>query len=232
MGQAVRLRAEIAIHEAGHFVVAHHFGYSIANVITIDPNGDTLGEILSEGGDWDNPEDAFATLMELLAGYRAQMRIAPLGRSLHGADHDLEMALRILRTAFAQDTRFATFFRARRETDAILTARWEHVLGIAGLLLECGSIDGETADMWLDYASGAEGVDAATVSHYLTMRAAVRDEDLDRESIPTPEDVVEQWKRYVEIAREACEPKTSASRTRLRSAPSAGPSRQKARKPG
>lgn len=233
LGQAARLLAEIAIHEAGHFVVAHHFGYSITSVITIEPNGDTLGEIISEGRNWDNPEEAFATLVELLAGYRAQMRVAPLGRSLHGADHDLEVALRILRRAFARDSRFATFFRARRETDTILTAQWEHILGIAGLLLECGSVDGETAEMWLDYATQAEGVDAAAVGYYLTMRAAMQRENVDRESVPTPEDVVAQWNHYVQIGRESCELEPSSSQTRLRAAASAAdPTQQKVRKPG
>jgi hypothetical protein len=203
LGQAAGPLAEIAIHEAGHFVVAHHFGHSISTTITIESEGGTLGQAISDGGQWDDPEEAFARLVELLAGYRAQMRVAPLGRSLRGADRDLEVALRILDWAFAQDTRLTTFFRARQETDVILTSQWEHVLGIAGLLLECGSIDGETAEMWLDYASGVEGVDAAAVSHYLTMQAAVRQEDLDRESIPTPEDVVEQWEHYLEIGRVA-----------------------------
>lgn len=214
MGQAAGPLAEIAIHEAGHFVVAHYFGHSISATIDIEPNGDTASEVVSDRREWDGPDEGFAKLVELLAGYRAQMRVAPLGRSLRGASHDLEMALRILQSAFAPETRLTMFFKARRKTDEILAAQWECVLGIAGLLMDCRTIDGEAAEMWLDYARGVEGVDAAAVSHYLTLRAAERRENLDRESVPTPEDVAEQWKRYVRRAREACALLTGTSGVR------------------
>lgn len=192
---------EVAIHEAGHFVVGHHFGVSLRYSATIVREGDSLGEVMGDGGDWDNQEEAFARIAELLGGYRAQMRVAPLGRCLRGADHDLDMARRILRCAFAEDSRLTTFFKARRETDAILTSGWERVLGLAGLLLEHGSIDAETAEMWLDYASGAEGVDEVAVSRYFALRAVAGGEDLDRESVPPPEDVAVRWKHYVDIGR-------------------------------
>lgn len=201
MAQSGGVLPETAIHEAGHVVAAYHFGCAVARDITIEPYGDAFDHVSFENGDWNGPNEAFAKLVELLAGYRAQMRIAPLGRCLRGADNDLDAARRILRLAFAEDSRLATFFKARRETDAILTSRWEHVLGIAGLLLECRSIEAETAEMWLDYASQSEGVDAAAVSNYFAIRAVAAGEDLDRESVPPPDDVAERWKHYVDIGR-------------------------------
>lgn len=199
--QGSAARSETAVHEAGHFVAAHHFGYPVAGHISIEPDAERSGPVHSESGEWSRPEEAFAKLVELLAGYRAQMRIAPLGRCLRSADQDLDIALRVLSSAFDEDSRLATFFRARRETDAILSSRWEEVLGIAGLLLECGSIDAESAEVWLDYAIGTEGVDAASVSRYFAIRAVAGGESLDRESVPPPEDVALRWKHYVHTGR-------------------------------
>jgi hypothetical protein len=185
-------RHETAIHEAGHFVVAHHLGNSLAFRLTIKPDGDTLGEVCGEAGDWNDPEEAHATLVELLAGYRAQKRIAPLGRSLRGAYSDIEQALRILHY-FPEGERLNTFFAARQKADAILAAHWEQVLGIAGLLLEQDEVDAEVADWWLLYANDRMSAEDCVKS--FAFRAAVYGEPI------TMNDPGTRWMSYIETGQ-------------------------------
>jgi hypothetical protein len=192
-------RHEIAVHEAGHFVAAYYLGVSLASSITIKPHGDTLGEVGGEGGDWNDPKEAYAKVVELLAGYRAQKRIASLGSSLRGAGYDLGLVLRILRW-LPVGGRLRAFFDARREADDLLTAHWDQVLGIAGLLLEQGTV-GEAAHVWLDYANDKMSAEdcvrhLAILGHYGNRVAA------SGTAVTHPDD---QWRSYIQAAKTRCQ---------------------------
>ena len=88
-----KTRQRIAVHEAGHALVAHAFATGIVERVSIEPRGQALGVTYVTQEDEDNlfePEHLSRRLAMMLAGREAELLV--LGNTSSGASDDLRRA--------------------------------------------------------------------------------------------------------------------------------------------
>jgi len=153
MAEYITSETRVAIHEAGHVVIAHHFGVPIAKV-KLGIDGDTCGSVDNLKQDiselklkhsfWDSVE---ITSLQLLGGMVAEYiydnkpeKIRPFGSSID---------LKNIRWFFSEfklkltDQQILEMFFHR--TLEILENKWKAVEALADILVEKRSINGKEA---------------------------------------------------------------------------------------
>jgi hypothetical protein len=84
---------QLAIHEAGHAVIAYRLGLEVGK-ITIEPSGDILGASLS-AAEWADGSTDREQIITLFAGYAAESKSNP-GADAAGSQQDDDRAARLL----------------------------------------------------------------------------------------------------------------------------------------
>lgn len=132
----------VALHEAGHAVVAALFGVAVHEIhIGRDPDQDTRGAtLLGEFSDWRHEAVVSA------AGLEAQLTYTPpawRGIALLGADGDSKrIRLLLMENIRGARARRAEERRLRRVARGLVKQHWASVLDVAELAL-CGDFDGD-----------------------------------------------------------------------------------------
>lgn len=159
-----RQRRKIAVHEAGHTVIAHHFGANLG-ATTIEPNFQTKTTASAEAKyNWDKsfteiPHGARAKLLQdrirqrlcrHLAGAAAEyiyMR-KPRKFRIHGGGQDFENAENLLRELVqnqSDETYREIISQYFYDAADILESKWEAVGSLSEALIEKGTITGQEA---------------------------------------------------------------------------------------
>lgn len=141
----------VAIHEAGHAVMAHHFGIKLDN-ITIKPKLENIGSV--KPGKYRNIPDKSAEklweVMQELAVIRLGGMAAnyigkgkPKKISTRGAEKDLESCIRFfsetVELEWNEQQIIDLFFDRAIE---ILESKWKAVKALTDALIECRTING------------------------------------------------------------------------------------------
>jgi hypothetical protein len=156
-----KLRA-VAHHEAGHFVAAYFMqpGGSDYASVTIQPSGDAAGLHSCEPPPLDNEEQIERAIVQLYAGYAAQVRFDPSAeesakRTASSDDAQAEEWLDLLRlTKPAKRARHVE--RLRRNAAGLVSDHWHAVVALANDLLERTTVRGEEAACIVAIAEGKE----------------------------------------------------------------------------
>ena len=160
-----RLRERVAHHEAAHFVAA--LAGNPAFILTsIEPHGDTLGEVGGDEVAWyvgqpKPPADLVRRQVVLLfAGYVGSKRFEPTlaeDQALAEASDDFKKARAIIFLADRSETDLMD--DARRMVDE----RWQQILLVARALLLRSLLDPDDAELLLATADGDEHAAARLV---------------------------------------------------------------------
>lgn len=154
-------RQATAFHEAGHFVASLEREGFVRQEISIVPDDErqSLGHSTTEDP-WPRPEESGwrfaveeveALVVELFAGYAAQVRRFPSARAAArlGASTDNERARDYLRS-LPKGSRA----RLRARTRRVVARRWPEICALAKELLDRGRLDGDEAELVCDVAAG------------------------------------------------------------------------------
>jgi ATP-dependent Zn protease len=144
-----------AFHEAGHVVVALHFGFAVKSV-TVIPDDDTVGKMEHPSFiayDFDDRRDQHQAMREgivsLLAGYQAELLVDPSAEDWHaGADEqaawELMLQYPVRRAAYVGDETYARYYeRYRRDARQLVTRLQPAIQLVAGELLKCKTLTGD-----------------------------------------------------------------------------------------
>jgi len=148
-------RLERTAHpEAAPAVADYDNGVTIINDVTVEPSSDQLGACRSVGL-WESNEELWGHLVSLLAGYAAEIRMAPdhEQEARMGAGSDFEKAGQLISKFFPSDSLEEWQDRAAAYVDE----HWTAIGAVAGDLIENGTVPGDEVEMLIDEARGLPG---------------------------------------------------------------------------
>ncbi len=163
----------VAYHEAGHFVVGRAFGSEHSYHVTIVPHGDSAGQLAGEYplGDTFDDADVEAVIVELFAGYAAQVRFDPSSRewARTTADDDDEEAKDFIGLLSTNEDPAEVEQRLRCRAAELVAEHWPSIEALAAELLKEKTLSDEAAELIVDIACGrAKSVE---LENYRLLRA-------------------------------------------------------------
>ncbi len=172
-------RAEVAYHEAPHFVASYRIGLDNLHFITIESHLDAAGQCV---GDCPLPDNATNEQIEsfvvgIYAGYSAQVRFNPASRErarAGAADDDQRADEALARMALHPEDHEQRIRALRARADAFVEKHWREISALAHDLLTYNAIEADEASLIVDAAAGDPDARAALASLRAMMAATGR----------------------------------------------------------